>query len=104
MINCHARITAILRDNGLWEVSKIAERHNHELQPSISRFMVGHRSLNSYLKRKLKVYDTIGIRTSKSMQILEVQARGLDKLTISIEILLELCSKGENLKLGILII
>lgn len=37
------------------------------------------------------------------MQILEVQARGLDKLTISIERLQELCSESENLKLRILI-
>ncbi|KAI5683451.1 hypothetical protein M9H77_04679 [Catharanthus roseus] len=45
-INCLARLSAILRENGMWQVSKVVEEHNHELAPSMSRFMLAHRSIN----------------------------------------------------------
>ncbi|KAI5654189.1 hypothetical protein M9H77_31376 [Catharanthus roseus] len=40
MIECSARICAILRDNGMWQVSKVVEQHNHELYPSISSLLL----------------------------------------------------------------
>ncbi|KAI5675891.1 hypothetical protein M9H77_06841 [Catharanthus roseus] len=36
-MECPARICVILRDNGMWQVSKIVEQYNHELYPSMSR-------------------------------------------------------------------
>ncbi|KAF2319342.1 hypothetical protein GH714_014920 [Hevea brasiliensis] len=36
-INCPVQVNAVLRDNGLWEVTKIILEHNHELDPSTSR-------------------------------------------------------------------
>ncbi|XP_057986537.1 protein FAR1-RELATED SEQUENCE 5-like [Hevea brasiliensis] len=44
MINCPAKINAILRENGMWQISKVISSHNHELEPSMSRLMVAHSS------------------------------------------------------------
>ncbi|XP_057989246.1 protein FAR-RED IMPAIRED RESPONSE 1-like [Hevea brasiliensis] len=38
-INCPVWVNAVLRDNGLWEVTKIISEHNHELDPSTSRLL-----------------------------------------------------------------
>ncbi|XP_058004036.1 protein FAR1-RELATED SEQUENCE 5-like [Hevea brasiliensis] len=43
-INCPAKINAILRENGMWQISKVISSHNHELEPSMSRLMVAHSS------------------------------------------------------------
>ncbi|KAI5674946.1 hypothetical protein M9H77_05896 [Catharanthus roseus] len=67
-------------NNGMWQVSKVVEQHNHKLHPSMSRFMLLHRSLSSNMKRKLEMHDTARLRPSKSVRILEVQAGGWDKL------------------------
>jgi len=80
-INCPIRVNAILRDNGLWEVTKIISEHNHELDPSTSRFMVGHRKITPNMKRVLEANDICGIRPCKSIMMLEVQAGGPENLS-----------------------
>ncbi|KAI5680314.1 hypothetical protein M9H77_01541 [Catharanthus roseus] len=50
-IKCLARLSAILRDNSMWEMSK---------------FMLAHRMIHSNVKRKLEANDMAGIRPSKS--------------------------------------
>lgn len=79
-INCPARLSAILRENGMWQVSKIVENHNHELDPSMSRFMLAHRSINLNMKRKLEAKNIAKTRPNKSVRPLEVQVGGPDKL------------------------
>ncbi|KAI5659678.1 hypothetical protein M9H77_28471 [Catharanthus roseus] len=65
-IECPTRLSIILRDNSVWEVSKFIEEHNHELDPSMSRFMVAHRIIHTNVKRKLEANDMAGIMPSKS--------------------------------------
>lgn len=49
-INCPVHLCAILRDNCMWEVSNIIEQHNHDLNRTMSKFMLAHRSINSNVK------------------------------------------------------
>lgn len=55
------------------------EQHNH-VDPSMSRFFIGHISLSTNMKRKLQAFDTTEIRTCKSVRALEAQAGGPDQL------------------------
>ncbi|KAF2297857.1 hypothetical protein GH714_004146 [Hevea brasiliensis] len=66
-INCPAKINAILRENRMWQISKVISSHNHELEPSMSRLMVAHSSLNMDMKRILEANDIAGIRPAKSI-------------------------------------
>ncbi|XP_057989077.1 protein FAR1-RELATED SEQUENCE 5-like [Hevea brasiliensis] len=70
-INCPAKINAILRENGMWQISKVISSHNHELEPSMSRLMVAHRSLNMDIKRRLEANDIAGVRPAKSIRLLD---------------------------------
>ncbi|KAF2288837.1 hypothetical protein GH714_016489 [Hevea brasiliensis] len=79
-INCPARVNAILKDNGMWQVTKIISEHNHDMDPLMSRFMAGHRKITPNLKRILKANDICGIRPCKSIRILEVQVGGTENL------------------------
>ncbi|XP_021673133.2 protein FAR-RED IMPAIRED RESPONSE 1-like [Hevea brasiliensis] len=80
-INCPIKINAILRENGMWQISKVISSHNHELEPSMSRLMVAHRSLNMDMKRRLEANDIAGIRPAKSIRLLEVQSGGPKNLS-----------------------
>ena len=79
-INCPARINAIRRDNGVWQVSKTISGHNHELQPDMSILMPAHRNLTINMKRQLEANDIAGIRPCKNVRMLEVQAGGPQNL------------------------
>nr|XP_016439307.1 PREDICTED: protein FAR1-RELATED SEQUENCE 8-like [Nicotiana tabacum] len=60
--NCRARINEILEENGSWRFSKVVKKHNHHLEPVLSRLMAGHRSLSKSLKRPLAAKDITGLR------------------------------------------
>ncbi|XP_019251240.1 PREDICTED: protein FAR1-RELATED SEQUENCE 5-like [Nicotiana attenuata] len=74
--NCKARLAAVLDDSGCWRVSKVVHDHNHDLLPSISRPMAGHRSVCDSLKTDLVAHDRFGIRPSKNIRLAEVQRGG----------------------------
>ncbi|XP_057989160.1 protein FAR-RED IMPAIRED RESPONSE 1-like [Hevea brasiliensis] len=54
-INCPAKINAILRENGMWQISKVISSHNHELEPSMSRLMDSRNFIER--KRRLRLGD-----------------------------------------------
>ncbi|OIT19713.1 protein far1-related sequence 5 [Nicotiana attenuata] len=78
--NCRARINGILEENGSWRVSKVVKKHNHQLEPALSRLMAGHRSLSKSLKRTLAAKDIAGLRPSKNIRVAEVLAGGPENL------------------------
>nr|XP_016451671.1 PREDICTED: protein FAR-RED IMPAIRED RESPONSE 1-like [Nicotiana tabacum] len=78
--NCKARVATVLDDSGCWRVSKVVHDHNHDLLPSISRMMAGHRSVCDSLKRDLVAHDRSGIRPSKNIRLAEVQRGGPQNL------------------------
>ncbi|XP_075082249.1 protein FAR1-RELATED SEQUENCE 5-like [Nicotiana tabacum] len=78
--NCLARINGILEENGSWRVSKVVKKHNHQLEPALSRLMAGHISLSKSLKRALIAKDIAGLRPSKNIGATEVLAGGPENL------------------------
>ncbi|XP_009623109.2 protein FAR1-RELATED SEQUENCE 5-like [Nicotiana tomentosiformis] len=78
--NCRARINEILEENVSWRVSKVVKKHNHQLEPALSRMMAGHRSLSKFLKRALIAKDIAGLRPSKNIRVTEVLAGGPENL------------------------
>ncbi|XP_019236772.1 PREDICTED: protein FAR-RED IMPAIRED RESPONSE 1-like [Nicotiana attenuata] len=78
--NCKARLAAVLDDSRCWHVSKVVHDHNHELLPSVSRLMAGHRFVCDSLKRDLVAHDRSGIRPSKNIRLAEVQHGGPQNL------------------------
>ncbi|KAF2305274.1 hypothetical protein GH714_003442 [Hevea brasiliensis] len=99
-INCPAKINAILRENGMWQISKVISSHNHELEPSMSRLMVAHRSLNMDMKRRLEANDIAGIRPAKSIRLLEVQAGGPENLSCLSKDCRNFIERKRRLRLG----
>uniref|UniRef100_A0A2C9W0K6 FAR1 domain-containing protein n=1 Tax=Manihot esculenta TaxID=3983 RepID=A0A2C9W0K6_MANES len=74
--NCIARLSAILRCNSFWQVTKLQTEHNNELDSHMSKFMRAHKSVPLVIKRRLEAHDIVGIRSSKNVRLLEVQAKG----------------------------
>nr|XP_009780698.1 PREDICTED: protein FAR-RED IMPAIRED RESPONSE 1-like [Nicotiana sylvestris] len=75
-----ARLATVLDDSGCWRISKVVHDHNHDLIPSISRLMAGHRSVCDSLKRDLVAYNQSSIKPSKNIRLAEVQRGGLQNL------------------------
>ncbi|XP_009588261.1 protein FAR-RED IMPAIRED RESPONSE 1-like [Nicotiana tomentosiformis] len=80
MRNCRARINRILEENGSWRVSKVVKKYNHQLEPTLSRLMAGHRSLSKSLKRTIVAKDIVGLRPSKNIRVAEVLAGSPENL------------------------
>ncbi|XP_058008178.1 protein FAR-RED IMPAIRED RESPONSE 1-like [Hevea brasiliensis] len=99
-INCPTKINAIIRENGMWQISKVISSHNHELEPSMSRLMVAHRSLNMDMKRRLEANDIAGIRPAKSIRLLEVQAGGPENLSCLSKDCRNFIERKRRLRLG----
>ncbi|OIS95804.1 protein far1-related sequence 5 [Nicotiana attenuata] len=78
--NCKARLATVLDDSGCWRVSKVVHDRNHDLLPSISRLMAGHRSVCDSLKRDIVAHDRSGIKPSKNIKLAEVQRGGPQNL------------------------
>ncbi|KAF2305092.1 hypothetical protein GH714_001746 [Hevea brasiliensis] len=84
----------------MWQISKVISSHNHELEPSMSRLMVAHRSLNMDMKRRLEVNDIAGIRPAKSIRLLEVQAGGPENLSCLSKECRNFIERKRRLRLG----
>ncbi|XP_058006730.1 protein FAR-RED IMPAIRED RESPONSE 1-like [Hevea brasiliensis] len=81
-------------------ISKVISSHNHELEPSMSRLMVAHRSLNMDMKRRLEANDIAGIRPTKSIRLLEVQAGGPENLSCLSKDCRNFIERKRRLRLG----
>ncbi|KAF2308214.1 hypothetical protein GH714_036956 [Hevea brasiliensis] len=62
------------------QVTKIISEHDHDMDPLMSRFMVGHRKITPNMKRVLEAH-ICGIRPCNSIRMLEVQAGGPENLS-----------------------
>ncbi|XP_059310744.1 protein FAR1-RELATED SEQUENCE 6-like [Lycium ferocissimum] len=80
-IECKARVNAIMMvDGSSWRVTRVESEHNHVLDARLSRFMPSHREMSRRLKRQLVAHDIAGLRPSKSIRVLEVEAGGPENL------------------------
>ncbi|KAL8492539.1 hypothetical protein ACS0TY_023939 [Phlomoides rotata] len=75
-IDCKARLNAKKLDDESWIGTKMVNEHNHEIDPSFSPLMAGHRQLHIHICRQLEANDITGIRSCKNIQLLEVQSGG----------------------------
>ncbi|KAK4375759.1 hypothetical protein RND71_006436 [Anisodus tanguticus] len=66
-IECKARVNNVRKRNGSWMVTKVCRDHIHQLDSSLSRHMVGHRSISKSVKRILEANDRVGLRPCKSV-------------------------------------
>ncbi|KAF2316219.1 hypothetical protein GH714_041560 [Hevea brasiliensis] len=65
----------------MWQITKIISEHNHDMDPSMSRFMDGHGKITPNMKRVLEANDICGIRPCKSIRMPEVKVSGLENLS-----------------------
>ncbi|XP_059306177.1 protein FAR-RED IMPAIRED RESPONSE 1-like [Lycium ferocissimum] len=80
-IECKARVNAVMMvDGSSWRVTRVESEHNHVLDARLSRFMPSHREMSRSLKRQLVAHDIAGLRPSKSIRLLEVEAGGPENL------------------------
>ncbi|KAF3637329.1 hypothetical protein FXO38_23753 [Capsicum annuum] len=77
-IDCKARVNCHLMTDGSCMVTTVILEHNHELDPTLSCFL--HRKLSRTLKRSLIAHDIAGLRPSKSIRLLKVEAGGLERM------------------------
>ncbi|KAH6771945.1 hypothetical protein C2S51_010349 [Perilla frutescens var. frutescens] len=95
-----ARLNAIQNDNGSWSISSVNHVHNHKLDPVNSVFMAAHRTLTVNMKRHLENNDIAGLRTSKSIRILQVQAGGPQNLGVDKKDCRNFVEQRRRLRLG----
>ncbi|PHT93697.1 hypothetical protein T459_01579 [Capsicum annuum] len=79
-VDCKARVNFHVLNDGSCIVSRVILEHNHELEPALPRFLPYHRELSRTLKRSLVAHDIAGLRPSKSIRLLEVEAGGPDRM------------------------
>ncbi|PHU17900.1 hypothetical protein BC332_13595 [Capsicum chinense] len=81
--DCKARVSSHVMNDVSSVVTKVILEHNHELESALSRFLPCHRELSRTLKRSLVAHDIAGLRPSKSIRLLEVEAGGPERMTHS---------------------
>ncbi|XP_060216966.1 protein FAR-RED IMPAIRED RESPONSE 1-like [Lycium barbarum] len=80
-IECKARVNVVMMvDGSSWRVTRVESEYNHVLDARLSRFMPSHKEMRRSLKRQLVAHDIAGLRPSKSIRLLEVEAGGLENL------------------------
>ncbi|KAF3623533.1 hypothetical protein FXO38_30697 [Capsicum annuum] len=79
-VDCKARVNYRVMNDGSCIVTKIILEHNHELEPALSYFFPCHKKLRRNVKRSLVAHDIAGLRPSKSIRFLEVEAGGLKRM------------------------
>ncbi|KAG6408027.1 hypothetical protein SASPL_131029 [Salvia splendens] len=99
-INCPARLNAVKQSNGYWQISTVHSQHNHDLEPQLSEFMPAHRHLSTNLKVHLEAYDRAGVRTCKTVRMLEALVGGPPNLGASMKDCRNHIEKMRRLRLG----
>ncbi|KAF3625440.1 hypothetical protein FXO38_29763 [Capsicum annuum] len=79
-VDCKARVNCQVMNDGSCIVKKVILEYNHELEPALSRFLPSHRELSRTVKRSLVAHGIAGLRPSKSIRLLEVEAGGLKRI------------------------
>ncbi|PHT76257.1 hypothetical protein T459_19779 [Capsicum annuum] len=80
-VDCKARVNYHVMNDGSFIVAKVILEHNHELEPALLHFKPCHRKLSRTLKRSLTAHDITGLKPSKSIRLLEVEAGGPERMT-----------------------
>ncbi|XP_072080994.1 uncharacterized protein [Arachis hypogaea] len=66
-LNCPARIYVhIMKDVGLWTISKVVLNHSHPCYPDRPEMLKQHRELNMFIRRTIKTNEEAEIRPSKT--------------------------------------
>ncbi|PHT51784.1 hypothetical protein CQW23_06246 [Capsicum baccatum] len=76
-VDCKARVNYQVMNDGSCIVTKFILEYNHELEPALLRFLPSHRELSRPVKKSLVAHGIAGLRPSKSIRLLEVEAGGL---------------------------
>ncbi|KAF3617005.1 hypothetical protein FXO38_34246 [Capsicum annuum] len=77
-VDCKAKVNCQVMNDGLCIVTKVILENNHELEPAV--FFSSQRELSRTVKRSLVVHDIVGLRPSKSIRLLEVEAQGSERM------------------------
>ncbi|KAF3626031.1 hypothetical protein FXO38_29489 [Capsicum annuum] len=80
-VYCKARVNYQVMNDSSCVATKVILEHNHELKPALSHFFPCHRELSRTVKRSLVAYDIAGLRSSKSIRLLEVEAGGPERMS-----------------------
>ncbi|RYQ84743.1 hypothetical protein Ahy_B10g104222 [Arachis hypogaea] len=76
-LNCPARIYIhILKDDGVWIISKVMLHHSHSCCPNQAEMLKQHRKLSMSVRRTIENNEKAGIRPSKTYQSFVAAAGG----------------------------
>ncbi|RYR31830.1 hypothetical protein Ahy_B01g056750 [Arachis hypogaea] len=68
-LNCSAIIYVhIIKDVGLWTISKVVLNHSHPCCPDQAEMLKQHRELSMFVRRTIETHEEAGIRPSKTYQ------------------------------------
>ncbi|KAG5614490.1 hypothetical protein H5410_014314 [Solanum commersonii] len=56
-VDCKCKLSCAVLADGSCRVISIMSKHNHDLQPSLSRFFIFHGKISTALKRSLEAHD-----------------------------------------------
>ncbi|XP_047268163.1 protein FAR-RED IMPAIRED RESPONSE 1-like [Capsicum annuum] len=82
-VDCKAKVNCQVMNDGLCIVTKVILENNHELEPAV--FFSSQRELSRTVKRSLVVHDIVGLRPSKSIRLLEVEAQGSERMRCTLK-------------------
>ncbi|CAB4308942.1 unnamed protein product [Prunus armeniaca] len=78
---CKARVRAGILLDGRWQINSIKLDHNHDMSPTKARYFQCHRTISSYVKRRIELNDKAGVRLNKSYNPLVVEAGGHENIS-----------------------
>ncbi|RYQ92708.1 hypothetical protein Ahy_B09g098926 [Arachis hypogaea] len=74
-LNCPVRIYVhIMKDVGLWIISKVVLNHSHPFCPDQAEMLKQHREFSMFVRRTIETHEEAGIRPSKTYQSFVVAA------------------------------
>ncbi|XP_016185233.1 protein FAR1-RELATED SEQUENCE 5-like [Arachis ipaensis] len=80
--NCPARISIRLNKEGLWIISKVCLDHSHPCDPEMAKLLTHNREMSMHMYRVIERNDEVGVRPSKTYQVLVGESWGFSKINL----------------------
>ncbi|KAK9283886.1 hypothetical protein L1049_012141 [Liquidambar formosana] len=99
-MSCKAKINVIVRSRTNFVITKVLLPYNHNLSPSKSRYQLSHRSIDSIMKRMLKLNDQVGIPFPKSYNAQIIKHGDYDQVSFMEKDTRNFITKARDTRLG----
>ncbi|XP_041010521.1 protein FAR-RED IMPAIRED RESPONSE 1-like [Juglans microcarpa x Juglans regia] len=100
-MGCKARINTVLNVEGGYTISKVILDHTHACSSGKARHFRCFKKVDARIAKRLEINDEAGIRLSKNLKSLVVEARRYENVTFKEEECRNYIDKVRRLRLGV---